>query len=110
MHEIKAIIRSNRLDNVVHALRHILELPGITVSVVIGYGRLQPTDMHAITDFGQVAMTKLEIVAPDSILAEAVSTIRQAAFTGHPGDGKIFVLPVEQALKIRSEARGLNAL
>ena len=110
MHEIKAIIRSDRLENVVLALRQIPDLPGITVSVVIGYGRRQPMDVHEIADFGEVAMTKLEVVVPHIVLAETLSTIRHAAFTGHHGDGKIFVLPVEQALKIRSEEKGVDAL
>lgn len=110
MHEIKAIIRRDRLENVVHALRRIRDLPGMTVSTVTGYGRLQPGDAQRAIEFGEVAMTKLEVVVPDAILTEALTSIRRAAFTGHPGDGKVFVLPVEQAMKIRSDEKGIDAL
>lgn len=55
-------------------------------------------------------MTKLEVVVPDVILSEALASIRRAAFTGHLGDGKVFVLPVEQAMKIRSDEKGIDAL
>lgn len=110
MHEIKAIIRSDRLENVIHALHQVPDLPGITVSTVTGFGRRQPSDVHGATEFGQVAMTKLEIVVPDVILSEALANIRRAAFTGHPGDGVVFVLPVEQAMKIRSDEKGIDSL
>ena len=55
-------------------------------------------------------MTTLELVVPDTRLSPAVAGIRLGAFTGHPGDGKLFVLPVEQAMKIRSSEEGLDAL
>jgi len=110
MHEIKAIIRPNRLETVIHALRQIPDLPGITVSTVSGFGKRQPSDVHGNIEFGEVAMTKLEVVVPDVILSEALASIRRAAFTGHPGDGKVFVLPVEQAMKIRSDEKGIDAL
>ncbi len=55
-------------------------------------------------------MTKLEVVVPDTMLSDAVERIRRAACTGHPGDGKVFVLPVEQAMKIRSGEQGIDAL
>lgn len=109
MHEIKAIIRNDRLENVKDALRQIPDLPGITVSTVTGFGRRQPS-AHGAIEFGEVAMTKLEVVVPDAILPEALASIRRAAFTGHPGDGKVFVLPVEQAMKIRSDEKDIDAL
>jgi nitrogen regulatory protein P-II 1 len=112
MHEIKAIFRPDRLETVVHALRKIPDLPGVTVSTVTGYGRLHQDHEREQggVEFGEVAMTKLEVVVPDVILPEALASIRRAAFTGHPGDGKVFVLPVEQAMKIRSDERGIDAL
>ena len=110
MHEIKAIIRNDRLENVIGALRQIPDLPGITVSTVTGYGRRQPSDAGGAIEFGEVAMTKLEVVVSDAILSKALASIRRAAFTGHPGDGKVFVLPVEQAMKIRSDEKGIDAL
>ena len=55
-------------------------------------------------------MTKLEIVVPTAIALEVVQVIERAAYTGHVGDGKIFVLPVEHADKIRSGERDVSAL
>jgi nitrogen regulatory protein PII len=110
MHEIKAIIRSNRLESVLDALHQIPDVPGITVSTVIGYGKRQPPVTTGAAQFGHVTMTKLELVVPDTMLADALARIRRAAFTGHPGDGKVFVLAVEQAMKIRSDEQGVDAL
>lgn len=110
MHEIKAIIRRDRLERVIEALRHIPDLPGITVSTVTGFGRRRPSAGAGAVEFGEVTMAKLEVVLPDTILAEALTTIRRTACTGHPGDGKVFVLAVEQAMKIRSDDRGVDAL
>ena len=110
MHEIKAIIRSTRLERVLDALHEIPDVPGITVSTVTGFGKRQPPAAGRAGEFGQVVMTKLELVVPDAILSQALATIVRVAFTGHPGDGKVFVLPVEQALKIRSGEDGLDAL
>lgn len=109
MHEIKAIIRPDRLERVIHALRQIPDLPGITVSTVTGFGRRRAGAGGAM-EFGEVTMTKLEVVLPDAMLTEALATIRRTACTGHTGDGKVFVLPVEQAMKIRSDEYGLDAL
>ncbi|MDO8794295.1 MAG: P-II family nitrogen regulator [Vicinamibacterales bacterium] len=110
MHEIKAIIRRDRLESVLEALRQIADVPGITVSTVTGFGKRQPDAAGGAMEFGEVTMTKLEVVVPDGMLSEALASIRRAAFTGHAGDGKVFVLPVEQALKIRSDEQGLDAL
>jgi nitrogen regulatory protein PII len=109
MHEIKAIIRRDRLESVLDALRQIADLPGVTVSTVTGFGRRQPTTVGA-AEFGEVEMTKIEVVVPHTMLSEALGRIRKAACTGHPGDGKVFVLPVEQAMKIRSDEQGIDAL
>ncbi len=109
MHEIKAIIRRDRVESVLDALHQIPDIPGITMSTVTGFGRLQPAASGAAA-FGHVMMTKLELVVPDAILSQALAGIRRAAFTGHPGDGKVFVLAVEQAMKIRSDDQGIDAL
>jgi nitrogen regulatory protein P-II 1 len=87
MHEIKAIIRPERLDSVLDALHQIAELPGITVSTVTGVGTRQPTATSGAAEYGQVAMTKLELVVPDAMLSAALASIRRSAFTGRPGDG-----------------------
>jgi nitrogen regulatory protein PII len=110
MHEIKAIIRPERLDSVLDALHQIAELPGITVSTVTGFGKRQPPAASGAAEYGQVTMTKLELVVPDAMVPAALASIRRAAFTGRPGDGKVFVIPVEQAMKIRSDEQGIDAL
>jgi nitrogen regulatory protein PII len=110
MHEIKAIIRTGRLESVLDALHQIADVPGITVSTVTGFGKRQPPPADGSAEFAHVPMTKLELVVPDAMLPQALASIRRAAFTGRPGDGKVFVLPVEQALKIRSDEEGLDAL
>lgn len=109
MHEIKAIIRRDRLESVLDALHQMAGVPGITVSTVTGFGRRQPATAGAGA-FSEVEMTKLEVVVSHTMLPEALGRIRKAACTGHPGDGKVFVLPVEQAMKIRSDDQGIDAL
>ncbi len=109
MHEIKAIVRPERLESVLDALRDIPDVPGITVSTVTGFGKRQPPAAGPV-EFGHVTMTKLELVVPDAMLSQALAGIRRAAFTGHPGDGKVFVIAVEQAMKIRSDDQGIDAL
>ena len=110
MHEIKAIIRRDRLESVLDALRLVPDVPGITVSTVTGFGKRHPQAVDGTVEFGHVTMTKLEVVVSDVMLPEALASIRRAAFTGRPGDGKVFVLAVEQAIKIRSDDQGIDAL
>ena len=110
MREIKAIIRPERLDSVLDALHEIADVPGVTVSTVTGFGRRQPPPAEGGIEFGRVTMMKLEIVVPDGMLSQVLAAIRRAAFTGHPGDGKVFVIAVQQALKIRSDEGGIDAL
>ena len=109
MNEIKAIIRADRLLGVLHALHAMPALPGVTISTVRGFGRRHPPEG---TDqaYDEVEMTKLEIVVPAAIATDVVRAIEQAAHTGRVGDGKIFVSPVEHAVKIRSGERDGSAL
>ncbi len=99
MREIKAIIRPERLPEVLHALHTVPDLPGVTVSTVRGFGRRYPREPEAV--FEEVEMTKLEIVVPTALAPAVVRLIERTAHTGGGGDGKIFVLPVESAIKIR---------
>ena len=109
MKEIKAIIRPERLSTVLQALHDMPQLPGVTVSHVRGFGRQFPPEKGGET-FAAVDMAKLEIVVPTELAMEVVGTIERAAHTGHVGDGKIFVLPVEHAVKVRSGERDGRAL
>ena len=108
MSEIKAIIRPQRLPAVLRVLHEIRDLPGVTVSTVRGIGRVPQAGADA--DFDEVEMTKLEVVVPAAIAEQVVAVIERAAHTGRVGDGKIFSLPVEHALKIRSGEKDLSAL
>ena len=108
MKEIKALIRPYRLDAVLEALHTHPELPGVTVSHVRGFGRTvgrRPPTGQAPVQYGTTEMVKLECVVNDDQVATVIDLIQQAARTGHPGDGKIFVHPVEQACRIRTGDR-----
>ena len=101
MREVKAIIRPQRLEHVMAALHEIPGLPGVTVSKVHAYagsvarGREQ-ADWSAERDF-----TKLEIIVPVDLVERVVGAIGLAGHTGHPGDGIVFVVSVEQFVRIR---------
>lgn len=95
MKEIKAVIQPFMLDEVMDALRGIEGLPGMSVSevraVFQGEGR-----------YDQVVKMKLEMMIPDTLVETVVQAIQKAAHTGKPGDGRIFVIPIEQSMKIRT--------
>lgn len=109
MREIKAIIRPERLGDVMRALHEIPGLPGVTVSQIRGFGRRYPPDDTSPV-YDEVPMTKLEVVTPMALTDDVVRAIERAAHTGRGGDGKIFVIPVERAVRVRSGERDLDAL
>ena len=109
MYEVKSIIRPERLAAVVHALHEIPDVPGMTVSVVRGFGK-RTSAAAAAPEYGETEMAKLETVVPEELLQRVVKTVQEVAGTGRPGDGKVFVIRVEDALKIRSGARGADVL
>jgi len=88
MKEVKAIIRPERLSDVLPAPRAMPRFPGVTISHVRGYGRRVPPDPDRFA-FAAVDMTKLEIVVLADIASEVVTIIEQTAHTGRFGDGKI---------------------
>ena len=112
MKKIEAIIKPFKLDEVKEALQEI-DVQGITVTEVKGYGRQKG---HAelyrgaeyVVDF--VPKVKLEIVVEDERCENIVETIVQTARTGKIGDGKIFITPVEDVIRIRTLERGDDAL
>lgn len=108
MREIKAIIRRERVSDVVAALHERPDLPGVTISLVEGVGRRPATAGAA--EFGEVQMAKVETVVSAELTDWVVDTIKRAAFTGRAGDGKIFVIRVEQAVQIRSGQEGPEVL
>jgi nitrogen regulatory protein PII len=109
MREIKALVRTECLDSVVDALHAIEELPGITISLVRGIGRTHSGDTQT-SSFGEVQMAKLEIVIEAALEDRVVDAIVKTAYTGHPGDGKIFVYPVARVVRIRTSEENAPAL
>lgn len=95
MKEIKAIIQPFMLERVIAALHQIKNLPAVTISSTHGLSVERG-------NYEQVAKTKLEIMVTDELVEPVVQAIQKAAHTGNPGDGRIFVIPIEQTVKIRT--------
>jgi nitrogen regulatory protein P-II 1 len=112
MKKIEAIIRPFKLDDVRDGLKEI-GINGLTITEVKGYGHQKGhTEFHRGTEYRihTLPKFKLEIVVPDERVDGIVTAIIKLAHTGQVGDGKIFVLPVEQAIRIRSSEKGDEAL
>ena len=112
MKKIEAIIKPFKLDDVKEKLTE-LGVQGMTVSEVKGFGRQKGhTEIYRgaeyVIDF--VPKVKLEIVIKDDIVSKVVETIEKYARTGKIGDGKIFILPMEEAIRIRTGERKEEAL
>ena len=112
MKKIEAIIKPFKLDDVKEKLSEV-GIKGMTVSEVRGFGRQKGhTEIYRgaeyVVDF--LPKIKVEVVVPDDHVAEVVEAIRQAAYTGKIGDGKIFVVPVEECVRIRTGEQGEMAL
>ncbi|MBB55214.1 MAG: transcriptional regulator [Magnetovibrio sp.] len=112
MKKIEAIIKPFKLDEVKEAL-HEVGLQGITVLEAKGFGRQKGhTELYRgaeyVVDF--LPKVKLEIVVEDEMLDRAVEAIQNAAHTGRIGDGKIFIVPVEDAIRVRTGERGSEAI
>jgi nitrogen regulatory protein P-II 2 len=109
---IIAIIQPHRLDAVRERLT-AAGIAGLTVTEVRGYGRQKGhTEIYRGAEY-QIAFLpklKLEVAVPDSRLDDVVQAITEASRTGRIGDGKIFVLELEQALRVRTGETGDNAL
>ena len=109
---VTAIIKPFKLDEVREALSAV-GVQGITVTEVKGFGRQKGhTELYRgaeyVVDF--LPKIKLEIVAPDDLVPKVVAAIQAAANTGRIGDGKIFVLPVIEAVRSRTGDRGEDAI
>lgn len=112
MKKIEAIIKPFKLDDVKNSLNEI-GIQGLTVMEEKGVGRQKGHTEHYrgseyVVDF--LPKIKLEIVVSDNMVTKVVDTIVDRAKTGQIGDGKIFILPVEEALRIRTGERGEDAL
>ena len=112
MKKIEAVIKPFKLDEVREALSEI-GVSGLTVTEVKGFGRQKGhTELYRgaeyVVDF--LPKVKVEIVVPDDAVENAIDCIIKAARTGKIGDGKIFVMPVEQVVRIRTGETGEEAV
>ena len=109
---IEAIIKPFKLDEVKDALNAI-GIEGITVSEVKGFGRQKGhTELYRgaeyVVDF--IPKIKMEIAVSDDLVAKVVETIQNTAKTGRIGDGKIFIISLEEAIRIRTGENGTDAI
>ena len=112
MKKIDAIVKPFKLDEVKEALQGV-GIQGMTVTEVKGFGRQKGhTELYRgaeyVVDF--LPKIKIEIVVSDEMTDKAVAAISEAANTGRIGDGKIFVQPVDEAIRIRTGERGGDAV
>ena len=112
MKKIEAIIKPFKLDEVKEAL-HEVGLQGITVTEAKGFGRQKGhTELYRgaeyVVDF--LPKVKIEVVVEDGLVERALEAIQQAARTGRISDGKIFVTPVEEVIRIRTGETGPDAV
>ncbi|MGH8305596.1 MAG: P-II family nitrogen regulator [Steroidobacteraceae bacterium] len=112
MKKVEAIIRPERLQAVQDALDG-LGASGVTVTEVLGCGQQRgytETYRGARVNISLQRKVKIEVVVPDAHEASVVDAVRTAARTGEIGDGKIFILPVEDAVRIRTGERGEDTI
>jgi nitrogen regulatory protein P-II 1 len=112
MKKIEAIIKPFKLNEVKAAL-HEIGIQGMTVVEVKGFGRQKGhTEIYRGSEYTVdfLPKVKIETVLPDALVSQAIDIIIKAAKTGKIGDGKVFVLPVDDAFRIRTEERGDTAV
>ncbi len=112
MKKIEAIIKPFKLDSVKEGLME-LNIKGLTISEVKGYGRQKGhTEIYRgaeyVVDF--LPKVKVEVVVEDELVESVIEKIIETARTGKIGDGKIFVVPIEDVIRIRTSERGKDAL
>jgi nitrogen regulatory protein P-II 1 len=112
MKKIEAIIKPFKLDDVKEALNEI-GIQGMTIVEVKGYGRQKGhkeiyRGAEYVVDF--IPKIKIEVVVAADIVDKVVEAIKESASTGKIGDGKIFVLPVEEAVRVRTGEKGTEAI
>lgn len=113
MKEIKAIIRPSKLLEVTEELNKIEGLPGVTVSEIKGFGKSKARNAKDKIVYELVELVpriQVEIVVDDDMADEVVSVIQKFSHTGNTGDGKIFVINVEDVIRIRTNERGKSAI
>ena len=112
MKKIEAIIKPFKLEDVKEALAEV-GVEGMTVVEVKGFGRQKGhTEIYRGSEYTVdfLPKVKLEVAVGDELAGKAVDTIVKAAKTGKIGDGKVFVLPIEEVIRIRTDERGEAAV
>ncbi len=112
MKRIEAIIKPFKLDDVRDALARV-GMKGMTVDEVRGFGRQRGhTEIYRGSEYqiDLLPKVRIEVVVTDDQVEEIVQAIMEAAYTGEIGDGKIFILPVEDVIRIRTRERGDGAV
>ena len=112
MKKVEAIIKPFKLDEVKQALSE-LGIAGLTATEVKGFGRQKGhSELYRgaeyVVDF--LPKVKVEVVVPDGMVGRLVEVVQKIAKTGRIGDGKLFVVPVDEAIRIRTGERGEEAL
>jgi nitrogen regulatory protein P-II 1 len=112
MKKVEAIIKPFKLDDVKDALQKI-NITGMTITEVKGFGRQKGhTEIYRgaeyVIDF--IPKVKLELILDDGVVPQVLKALQEAARTGKIGDGKIFVLPVEEVIRIRTGEMGSAAI
>ena len=112
MKRVEAVIRPHKLGDVKDALNQV-GVQGLTVYEVKGFGRQKGhTELYRGAEYTVdfLPKVKIEVVMEDSMVERAVEAIQQAAHTGRIGDGKIFVMTIDEAIRIRTGERGPDAI
>ena len=112
MKKIEAIVKPFKLEEVRDALEEV-GISGMTISEVKGFGRQKGhTEIYRGSEYtlDLVPKVKIELVLPDAQAETAVSVIVKSARTGKIGDGKVFISPIEDAIRIRTEEKGVHAI
>ena len=112
MKKVEAIIKPFKLDEVKSGL-HLIGINGMTVTEVKGFGRQKGhVEVYRGTEYevNFLPKVKIEVVVPDAIIDKVVSTIIEKARTGNIGDGKIFIYPLEDVIRIRTGEKGETAI
>jgi len=112
MKKVEAIIKPFKLEEVKNALTKI-GVQGMTVAEVKGFGRQKGhTESYRGTEYAIdfLPKSKIELIVTDELVTQVIETIGRAAKTGKIGDGKIFLYPVEEVIRIRTGERGRDAI
>ena len=113
MKEVRAFVQPFLIDKITAALLELPEFPGMSVADVRGFGRgMKSSASHTLQEELQEFTPKLrlEIFVRDHMAGDVADAVAAAAHTGNRGDGKVFILPVEEAIRIRTGERGNAAI